>query len=203
MSAVSGSKPDVSAVETLVEQARDGDRGAFEELVRRTHVDVYSLARRLTGDPDDARDVVQETYLRAYRAIGSFRGDAQFSTWLYRITANCASTMRRRRGRHRHVELADDHAQVDRDLHHDPEARVATVGLRDRLEAAIRLLPPKLRSVVVLRDLHGLSHRDIAAELGITESAAKVRLHRARKQLQADLGDDDERSDVTGERRAV
>lgn len=192
-------------VETLVKDARGGDREAFEELVRLTHVDVYSLARRLTGDPDDARDVVQETYLRAYRSIGKFRGEAQFSTWLYRITANCASTLRRRRGRHRHVELADDHAQVDRDLHHDPEATVATVGLRDRLESAIRLLPPKLRSVVVLRDLHGLSHRDIAAELGITESAAKVRLHRARKQLQADLGGEGpvEGFDAEGERRAV
>ncbi|MEO1061515.1 MAG: sigma-70 family RNA polymerase sigma factor [Actinomycetota bacterium] len=202
---MTGSKPPVTDVETLVKQARGGDSQAFEELVRLTHVDVYSLARRLTGDPDDARDVVQETYLRAYRAIGRFRGDAQFSTWLYRITANCASTMRHRRGRHRHVELPDDHAEIDRDLHHDPEAQVATVGLRDRLEAAIRLLPPKLRSVVVLRDLHGLSHRDIAAQLGITESAAKVRLHRARKQLQADLVDDeaDEHFDAEGERRAV
>ncbi|MEM9712053.1 MAG: sigma-70 family RNA polymerase sigma factor [Actinomycetota bacterium] len=198
----------MTATEELVERARTGDREAFEQLVRLTHVDVYSLARRLTGDPDDARDVVQETYLRAYRAITKFRGDAQFSTWLYRITANCASTHRRRRGRHHHVELADDHAQVDHDVHHDPEAQVATVGLRDRLESAIRLLPPKLRSVVVLRDLHGLSHRDIANELGITESAAKVRLHRARKQLQADLvterapeaGDEGDEGD---ERRAV
>ena len=174
-------------MDELVAAARGGDQEAFEELVRLTHVDVYSLARRLTGDPDDARDDVQEAYLRAFRSIGTFRGDAQFSTWMYRITANCASTHRRRRTRHRHLELADDHGGVDLDADHDPEDRATRAGLRDRLEAAISVLPPKLRSVVVLRDLHGLSHRDIADELGITESAAKVRLHRARKRLQADL----------------
>lgn len=171
----------------LVAAARAGDREAFEELVRLTHVEVYSLARRLTGDPDDARDVVQEAYLRAFRSIDRFRGDAQFSTWMYRITANCASTHRRRRARHRHLYLAEDHGGVDLDADHDPEDRAARAGVRERLEAAISLLPPKLRSVLVLRDLHGLSHRDIAEELGITESAAKVRLHRARKRLQADL----------------
>ena len=82
-----------------------GDRDAFDELVRATYADTYTLAYRLTGDEEDARDVVQEAYLRAYRGLKRFRGDAQFSTWLYRITANCAATHLGRRRRHRHEEL--------------------------------------------------------------------------------------------------
>mgnify|MGYP002075145279 CR=1 FL=1 len=76
----------------LVAAAQEGDRAAFDELVRRTYADTYTLAYRLCGDEEDARDVVQEAYLRAYRGLRRFRGDAQFSTWMYRITANCAST---------------------------------------------------------------------------------------------------------------
>src|SRR4051795_8948508 len=92
----------------LVAAAREGDRSAFEELVRLTYADTYTLAYRLTGNEEDARDVVQDSYLRAYRGIRRFRGDAQFTTWLYRITANCASTHLGRRNRHRHDELVDD-----------------------------------------------------------------------------------------------
>ena len=76
----------------LIGAARSGDRQAFDELVRRTFVDTFTLARRLTGNEEDARDVVQEAYLRAWKGIGKFRGDAAFSTWMYRITANTAST---------------------------------------------------------------------------------------------------------------
>ena len=82
---------------TLVAQARDGDELAFEEIVRLTYHDTYTLAVKLTGDPEDARDVVQEAYLRAHRGLGRFRGDAQFSTWLYRITSNCAGASARTR----------------------------------------------------------------------------------------------------------
>jgi RNA polymerase sigma-70 factor (ECF subfamily) len=95
---------------TLVAEARDGDRSAFDALVRRTWADTYSLAFRLTGNAEDARDVCQEAYLRAYRGLRRFRGDARFTTWLYRITANCASTQLGRRRRHRHEELDEDFA---------------------------------------------------------------------------------------------
>src|SRR6058998_382807 len=103
----------------LVAAARDGDRDAFDELVRATYADTYTLAYRLTGDEEDARDVVQESYLRAYRGLKRFRGDAQFTTWLYRITANCASTHLGRRARHRHDELVDDAPFTDLDPSHD------------------------------------------------------------------------------------
>lgn len=176
--------PDDTA--SLVDAARDGDRQAFEVLVRSTYGDTYSLAQRLTGDDDDARDVVQETYLRAFRGIARFRGDAQFTTWLYRITANCASTHLGRRRRHRHDQLDDDLAVRDPHPTHDPSGRAEHALLRERLQHALRTLSPRLRQVIVLREVYDLPHEAIAVELGISESAAKVRLHRARRQLRDD-----------------
>jgi len=167
----------------LVARSREGDQAAFEELVRATYADTYTLARRLTGNEEDASDVVQESYLRAYRGLHRFRGDAQFSTWLYRITANCAATHMGKRSRRRTEALPDDDAVIDVDPERDPAASAAASDLRDRLETALEGLPDKLRAVVVLRDVYDLPHEAIAAELGISESAAKVRLHRARRQL--------------------
>ncbi|CAN5623243.1 N/A [soil metagenome] len=179
--------PASADLDQLVEAARDGDHAAFEELVKRTHADTFALARRLVTDEEDARDVVQEAYLRAFRSIKKFRGDAQFTTWLYRITANCASTHLGRRRRHRHDELDEEVAVPDLHPEHDPEAVADATMLRERLEAAIAELPPRLRAVVVLRDIYDLNHAEIADELGITESAAKVRLHRARRKLRSQV----------------
>jgi RNA polymerase sigma-70 factor (ECF subfamily) len=171
----------------LVVAARDGDQLAFEQLVKATYAGTYTLAYRLTGDEEDARDVVQESYLRAFRGLKRFRGDAQFTTWLYRITANCASTHLGRRARHRHDELLDDSPIAETNPEFDPQARSDASALRDRLNVALRDLPPRLRAVVVLRDVYDLPHEAIAAELGISESAAKVRLHRARRKLREQL----------------
>ena len=168
--------------EQLVAAARDGDQGAFEELVRQTYVSTYTLAYRLTGNEEDARDVVQETYLRAWKAMKRFRGDAQFSTWLYRITANTSATMTQRRSRQR-ADSLDDAEVVDERPFVNPEASSEASALHERLSAAVAELPPKLRAVVVLKDIYDLSHEAIAEELGISEAAAKVRLHRARKRL--------------------
>lgn len=174
-------------VDELVESAKAGDHLAFEQLVRLTYTDTYTLAYRLVGDEEDARDVVQETYLRAHKGLKRFRGDAQFSTWLHRITANCANTYLGRRGRHIHDQLPDDPVIADLNPQRDPEQRVGLGDLRDQLSAALLELPPKLRAVVVLRDIYDLPHETIADQLGITESAAKVRLHRARKRLRERL----------------
>jgi len=171
----------------LVDGARAGDRRAFDDLVTATYAGAFTLATRLMGNEEDAADVVQDAYLRAFRAIGRFRGDARFTTWLYRIVANCAATSLGKRGRHRHEQLdealliADDHAE------RDPERKASDAHDRTRLQAALAGLPEKLRVVVVLRDVYDLPHDAIAAELGITETAAKVRLHRARKKLRARL----------------
>ena len=171
------------ALGPLVAAARDGDRAAFEEVVRRTSADTYTLALRLVGDRDDARDVVQDAYLRAFRSLGGFRGDAQFTTWMYRITANCAATHLGRRRRNRHEQLADDGGYPDVRPDADPEAWAGAVELRARVAGALDDLAPRLRAVVVLRDVYDLTHEEIAHELGISVSAAKVRLHRARRRL--------------------
>ena len=180
----------------LVTAARDGDREAFDELVRVTYAESFTLALRLTGNEEDARDVVQEAYIRAFRGLSRFRGDAQFSTWMYRITANCANTHLVKRSKHRHEVLDDLNPVVDDRPASDPQLQADATALRHRLTAALEDLPPKLRQVVVLRDIYDLPHEAIAAELGISETAAKVRLHRARKRLRADL------YPVTSEERA-
>ncbi len=171
----------------LVAAARAGDRTAFDELVRATYADMYTLAFRLTGNEEDARDVVQDAYLRAYRGLKRFRGDARFSTWMYRITANCASTYLAKRTRASHEELEDDSPIADARPEHDPQLQVSASYDRDRVARAVAELPPRLRAVVVLRDVYDLSHEAIAEELGISEAAAKVRLHRARRKLRERL----------------
>lgn len=171
----------------LVSAAKAGDRSAFEEIVGRTYAATYTLALRLTANEEDARDVVQEAYLRAYRGLKNYRGDAQFTTWLYRITANCASTFLTTRGRHRHDAIADETDIADTGLDSDVERRATSGEMRDRLNVALADLPPRLRAVVVLRDVYDMPHEAIAQELGISVSAAKVRLHRARHKLRAQL----------------
>lgn len=167
----------------LVGMAVAGDREPFDELVRRTHRDAFGLAMRLTGNEEDARDVVQDAYLRAYRAIGKFRSESRFSTWLYRIVANCSATHMGKSNRHRHVQLPDESIIADLTPASDPVVMATASDLGRRLDLAVAELPTRLRSVVVLRDVYDLPHEAIAAELGISVSAAKVRLHRARRRL--------------------
>ena len=171
----------------LVAAAQQGDESAFELLVQATYVQTYTLAVRLTGNSEDARDVTQEAYLRAYRALPKFRGESQFSTWMYRVTANCASTQMQRRGRHRHAMLPETDELIDLRSEYNPELRAEAGDLRNRLLVALDTLPTKLRAVVVLRDVYEMSHEDIASELGISTTAAKVRLHRARHRLRSEL----------------
>ncbi len=181
-------------IERLVAAAREGDREAFDELVRRTYVDTYTLAIRLTANEEDARDVVQEAYLRAWKGIGRFRGDSKFSTWLYRITANSAYTLvqKRRRRRTEPIESADEPVELAPEA--QPEAAAEAAVVMEQLSDAVAQLPPKLRSIVVLKDVYGLSHEAIAEELGISVAAAKVRLHRGRKKLRDILFEDPGRS---------
>jgi len=181
-------------VDRLVASAREDDRAAFDELVRRTYVDTYTLAMRLTANEEDARDVVQESYLRAWKGIKRFRGDAQFSTWMYRITANAAATLVQKRRRRRAESLDTVDEPIDTSIEGQPEAAAeSAIGLED-LARAVAALPPKLRSTVVLKDVYGLSHEAIAEDLGISVAAAKVRLHRGRKRLRDVLFEEGERS---------
>jgi RNA polymerase sigma-70 factor (ECF subfamily) len=176
--------------ESLVDRARSGDTAAFEELVRITSPACYALALQLVGNEHDARDVMQDAYLRAFRGLRRFRGDAAFSTWLHRITVNCAATLLKRRQKSSCDPLDDfgDVAQlIEQRSEGNPESAASTAVDRERLVEALAELPDPLRVVVVLRDVYDLTHRDIAKELGISQAAAKVRLHRARRRLRERL----------------
>lgn len=175
-----------------MERARTGDTTAFEELVRITSPACYALALRLVGNEHDARDVMQDAYLRAFRGLRRFRGEAAFPTWLHRITVNCAASFLERRQKSSCDQLDDvDEAArlVEQRADGNPESAASTADDRERLVQALAELPVPLRLVVVLRDVYDLPHREIAKELGISQAAAKVRLHRARRRLRERLFD--------------
>lgn len=158
----------------------------MDALIRATYTDVYAVCRRLLGDPHDAADATQEVFVRVVRSVLGFRGESAFSTWLHRVTVNVCSTALTRRGDVRArgqsagwedfaVELADDAP--------DPESRAEQTDLVHRTATALATLSSDARQVVVLRDVQGLSTRETAVLLGITETAVKVRLHRAHARL--------------------
>lgn len=184
--------PDPSQVERdreieLINRAKRGDRAAFAALVREHQDEVYTLARRLVGDPHLAADVAQETLIRAWRALPKFRGEARLSTWLYRITVNTAWTHKSRAKRHQGASI-DDYLELPAPPGPDqPETAGEVQELRGRLRAALDGLPSAQREIVVLKDVYGWSHSEIADALGISVTAAKVRLHRARGRLARDL----------------
>lgn len=169
--------------EELIDRARQGDRGAFAALIRAHQDEVYTLARRLVGDPEMAADIAQEAMIRAWRALPGFRGDSKLSTWLHRITVNTAWTHKRRSRRHAGPSLdALREVAAPEDSSH-PAFAGENAELRERLGVALGRLPAGQRQVVVLKDVYGWSHAEIGASIGISETAAKVRLHRARARL--------------------
>lgn len=170
----------------LLAALRAGDKAAFAELVAAYSSRVYNVALKLLGDPIEAEDALQETFLSAYRAIGRFEGRSSLGTWLYRIATN-ASLMRLRKRREalsldEPVEL-EDGASVSRQLvdwSHVPEGVLLSVEARQAMDAAIAALPGTLRATFVLRDIESLSGAETAEVLGISLAAMKSRLHRAR-----------------------
>lgn len=174
----------------LVERARQGDRDAFETLVRR-HVDrVHSVALRMLGDPGDAAEATQEAFLRAWRGIRGFKQRSEFSTWLFRIAINEANRIGARRGNER-VRSHDDPNLIERvaDSSEAPERRFAQRELRSVLEAAVRSLPERYRAPLILRDIEGLTTKQAAAVMELREAAFKSRLHRARLQVRGAIDD--------------
>jgi len=174
-------------IEALVARAQEGSSEAFEKLVETYQHEVFGLAVRLVVDRELAADVSQEAFIRAWRALPKFRGDAAFSTWLHRITVNVAWTLKKRKGRHAAQSLDEVPDVRDLSVASDPESAGVNVDLRARLEEALDRLKPAQRSVVVLKDIYGWSHQEVAETLSISVTAAKVRLHRAHLDLREQL----------------
>lgn len=166
----------------LLRRARAGDRTAFSDLVRLHQDEVYTLALRLLADRELAADVSQEAFVRAWRAMPQFRGDALFSTWMHRITVNVAWTQRRRQLRHRADPIDEAFIEPAAETI-SPERAAESADVSDRLREALASLSAPVRAVVVLKDVYGWRHGEIADHLGITVTAAKVRLHRGRRAL--------------------
>ncbi len=184
-------------VAALVQRARSGDVVAFEQLIEPYVGRLYNYVARMVGEPSDAEDLTQDVLLRAHRAIGSFRGGATFQTWLYRIATNIAVDALRRRGRHRaRVSSLDDPWQAEqgamtrevRDRQRDPQELVEAAELTTEVQQAIAQLSPKLRAVVVLFDIEGLSYEEIAETLQLPLGTVKSRLFNARARLRELLG---------------
>lgn len=175
----------------LAERCAAGDSQACRELVQGHQRMVYHLALHLLGNPEDARDLSQDVFLTVFRSIHRFRGDSALQTWIYRIVVNQARNQQRwwrRRKRADQVSLEAVFA--------DPPAPAATTSperaldrkeLRRRLWGAMGRLPFEQRSVVVLRELHGMRYAEIAFSLGVSTAAVKSRLARARQTLRAEL----------------
>jgi RNA polymerase sigma-70 factor (ECF subfamily) len=188
-----------SAEAQFLERLKAGDATAFNRLVEDRHGDIYALLVRLTDDPEEARDLTQETFLQAFRNIAGFRGDADLRTWLYRIAVNQARNRWRwwkRRRRDRTVSL-DAPASDERDTPlsaglsdgdaRDPEEQALARERETVLLSALRTLSRTYREVIVLRDIEGLSYEEVAVALELNIGTVKSRLSRGRDELRRRL----------------
>ncbi len=155
-------------------------------MVRLHQDEVYTLALRLVADRELAADISQEAFVRAWRALPNFRGDAKFSTWMHRITVNVAWTQRRKQRKHRADPIDESFTEPIAETI-SPERAAESAAIQGRLRDALKKLAKPTRTVVVLKDVYGWSHGEIAEHLDITVAAAKVRLHRGRKELRRRL----------------
>ena len=179
---------------TLVAQARDGDTTAFGELVRRYEGKIFRLAQHVTQNREDAEDVLQETFMKAYEHLDQFQGNSKFYTWIVRIAVNQALMKLRRRKTDKSVSL-DDSIDTGEDTivreiaawDEDPEQQYSREELGGILDSAVQSLEPLYRSVFVLRDIDELSTEETADALGLSVPAVKSRLLRARLQLREKL----------------
>jgi len=174
----------------LVQRCQAGDVAAFQELVQRYYRKVYMLALGILNHREDAMEVAQETFFRAFRKIKGFGGRSTFYTWLYRITVNLCIDFRRRH-RPDSAEMKEGMSRLLgpawEDLSGDPYRALHNKELGQRLLAAIQELTPAHKAVIVMRAVEGLSYKDIGRILGCSEGTVMSRLHYARKKLQGKL----------------
>lgn len=180
----------------LVNRARQEDSAAYDELIRRYQERIYATIYNMTSNHEDANDLTQETFIKAYRALKSFKGDSSFYTWVYRIAVNKTINFLKQRKNRYHMSLNDLDFNVENDpdlvaLVSDktPRRDLNLVELQDKLNAAMQKLSEAHRLVVTLHDVQGLSHDEIAEIMNCNVGTVRSRLFYARQQLQATLSD--------------
>ena len=173
--------------ELLLQRAKDGDQAAFGELVTLYEKKVYALTLRMCKHPEDAAEASQEAFLAAWQGLKFFRGDASFSTWLYRLASNACVDLLRRESRHRTAagpSLDDEGVYLDvADSAPSPHAIAESNELKQQIEEGLRTLSPEHREVLILREIHQLSYDEIAQALSLDSGTVKSRISRGRKQL--------------------
>lgn len=187
----------------IVRKVLGGDANAFETLVLEYEKNVYNIALRMTGNSEDAADMTQEAFIKAYNSLQSFRGDSKFSVWLYRIVSNVCLDFLRSKNRRPTVSLSveDDDgedAQLDvADESQSPELLLDRKLTRDSVRRGLDSLPPDYRQILLLREIQGLSYDEIAQALSLEVGTVKSRIFRARKRLCTFLIDDGNISDFS------
>jgi len=180
----------------LVKQAQSGNLEAYDELIRRYQERIYATIYHMTSNHEDANDLAQETFIKAFQALKSFKGDSSFFTWVYRIAVNKTINFLKQRKNKTHMSLND----LDFNAEHDPDLvalvsdktprrDVSLIELQEKLNGAMQKLSEIHRLVVTLHDVQGLSHEDISKIMGCNTGTVRSRLFYARQQLQAYLSD--------------
>lgn len=180
----------------LVRRAQAGDLEAYDALVRRYQERIYGVVYHMTSNHEDAADLAQEAFVRAYRALASFKGDSSFFTWLYRIAVNQTLNFLKQRRSRGHLSLNDLDFQAENDpdivaliSEKTPRRETSLRELQERLNTALQKLSVQHRMVVTLHDIQGLRHEQIAEIMNCNVGTVRSRLHYARQQLQAYLAD--------------
>ena len=175
----------------IIDRVNGGDTEAFEELVRRYEKTVFNIALRMVGDRDDAADMTQEAFIKAYGSLGSFRGDSRFSVWLYRITTNVCLDHLRTKARKKQMPLSlDDDAEQELDIpdmRAMPEEQLMRKLSMQAVRRGLDRLAPEHRQILIMRELGGMSYAEISSALSLEEGTVKSRIFRARKNLCAFL----------------
>jgi RNA polymerase sigma-70 factor (ECF subfamily) len=194
--AAAGQKPVETGEMELVTRAREGDLGAYDDLVRRYQERIYATLYHMTSNHEDANDLAQEAFIKAFHALKSFKGGSSFYTWVYRIAVNKTINFLKQRKNRTQISLDD----IDFNAEHDPDL-VALISdktprrdvnlaeLQEKLNVAMQKLSESHRLVVTLHDIQGLSHEEIAKIMGCNIGTVRSRLFYARQQLQALLSD--------------
>lgn len=187
----------------IVRKVLGGDANAFETLVLEYEKNVYNIALRMTGNSEDAADMTQEAFIKAYNSLQAFRGDSKFSVWLYRIVSNVCLDFLRSKNRRPTVSLSvedDDGEDTQLDVADEsqsPELLLDRKLTRDSVRRGLDSLPPDYRQILLLREIQGLSYDEIAQALSLEVGTVKSRIFRARKRLCAFLIDDGNISDFS------